>query len=99
LGWVAVLLGVELDDAFVELACERRGPGVVRGAGSHDHVLREQSMFATDHLESIPDLGEFVDSDPGSDGKLELAGIGLQIVGGLVLGRIREGRSRKGHPR
>ena len=41
LGWVAVLLGVELDDALIQLACECRNPRVVERAGSHDHVLGE----------------------------------------------------------
>ena len=84
---------------LVELARERRNPGVVERAGRHDHVLGEQRVLATDHLESIPDFRQSVDFDPGSDRELELAGISLQIVGGLVLGRIREGRSRKRHPR
>ena len=56
-------------------------------------------MLAPAHLESIPGFGQSVDFDPGSDRELELAGISLQIVGGLVLGRIRGGRSRKRHPR
>ena len=73
--------------------------GVVEGAGRHDHVLGEQRVLAADHLESIPGLGQSVDFDARSDRELELAGISLQIVGGLVLGRIRGGRSRKRHPR
>ena len=58
-----------------------------------------QRVLATCHLESIPGLRQSVDLDPGSDRELERAGIGLQIVGGLVLGRICPGRSRKRHPR
>jgi len=99
LGWVAVLLGVELDDVLVELACERRHFGVVIGARSHDHVLGEQRVLATDHFESCPAPGDFVDSYARSHRELQLAGISLEIVGGLVLGRIRRGQSRKVHPR
>jgi hypothetical protein len=77
---VTVLLGMELDAALLELARERRDPGTVIGAGSHDHVLGEQPVVAANHLESIPDLGHPVDFDPGSDGELECAVIALQIV-------------------
>src|SRR6188508_2827353 len=99
LGWVAVLLGVELDDALIQLACESWNFRVVEGAGGHDRVLGEQGVFATCHFESIPRLRQSVDSDSGSDGELEGAGVLLQIVGGLVLGRIGPRRSWKSHPR
>ena len=88
LGWVAVLLGMELDDALVELACERRDPGIVRGAGRDDHVLGEERVLATDQLESVADLGQPVDLDPGSDREIERARIRLEVVGDLVLARI-----------
>ena len=60
---------------------------------------RQTACARPAHLESIPDFGQSVDFDPGPDRELELAGISLQIVGGLVLGGIRGGRSRKQHPR
>jgi hypothetical protein len=49
----------------------------VIGAGRHDHVLGEQCELAAEHLESSPDLGEFVDFGPGSHRELEPAGISL----------------------
>jgi hypothetical protein len=98
-GGVTVLLRVELDDALVELARERRNPGVGIGTSRYDRVRSEQRVLTADHLEAIPDLRQSVDVDPCPDRELELAGISFQIVGGLVLGRIRGGRSRKRHSR
>ena len=66
------ILGMELDDARVELACERRDPGVVRGAGGHDHVFGDERVLATDHRKPIPDLGESVDFDPVRTGSSNL---------------------------
>ena len=83
----------------IQLARERRNSRIVEGAGRHDHVLGEQRVLATCHFESIPGLRQSVDLDAGSDRELERAGICFQIVGGLVLGRISPGRSRKRHTR
>ena len=99
LGRVAILLRVELDDASIQLARERRNSRIVVGAGRHDYVLGEQRVLARGHFESIPGLRQSVDLGAGSDRELERAGICFQIVGGLVLGRISPGRSRKRHTR
>src|SRR5688572_13811610 len=73
LRWVAVLLRVELDDALIQLACQRRNSRIVEGAGRHDHVLGEHRVLATSHFESIPGLRQSVDLDARSDRELERA--------------------------
>src|SRR5512145_1545511 len=71
LGRIAVLLRVELDDALIQLACERRNSRVVEGAGRHDDVLGEQRLLTTFHFESIPGLRQSINPDAGSNRKLE----------------------------
>lgn len=46
LRWVAVLLGVELDDALMQLGRECRNPRGVERAGRHDDVLGEERVPA-----------------------------------------------------
>ena len=58
---------------------------IVVAAGGDDDVIGEQRVVATDHLETIPDLGQSVDFDPSLDREVKLAGVGLHVVGRFVL--------------
>ena len=98
LGRVAVFGGVELDDAGVELGGEGGHPGALVVGHRHHHVAGLPAPVAGRHLQPAVPPRQPVHPDPGLDGQPEPVRVVLQVVGHLVLGRERPGRTRERHP-
>ena len=98
LGRVAVLGGVELDDAGVELGGEGGHPGALVVGHRHHHVVGLPAPLAGRHHQPAVPPRQPVHPDPGLDRQPEPVRVGLQVVGHLVLGRERPGRTRERHP-
>ena len=96
---VAVLAGMELVNAGVQLVGERRHPGGLVGCHRHDDVLSLEDPVACfdDEMAAVP--RQPIDSDAGPNRELEPCGVGLEVVGHVVLRRERLRRAGEIHPR
>ena len=99
LGRIAVLAGVQLNDVGVEIGTQSRHSRGAIGAGGHDHVVRIEAVLARHRLQDVAAASKPFDLDAGPNRQLEPRRIGLQVVGGLVLGRVVRPRSRERHAR
>ncbi len=88
---------MQLHDPRIELGREVRSLWNPVRSGRDDHVLRLEAKVARGDDEAAVDLGEPVDADARSHGKVEARGVRLQVVGQLVLRRERPGGCRDRH--
>ena len=79
--------------SLIEPCGEGRNPRMMVRAGGHHHILGSQHILAAACLEPMTCGREPVDSDASANRQLEVAGVGLEIIGGLVLGGVRGGRA------
>src|SRR5919107_1476802 len=91
LRWVAVLAGMELHDARMELTGEGGDLRYLVGARRDDHVFRFETAVAGCNYEPISLPGESVHLDAGSNGELESSRVGLEIICHLALRGNRQG--------
>ncbi len=92
---IAVLGRMELDDGAVELGREGRDERVLIGAGRHHDVVGKELIIARGHDKAISGVRQPVDLDPGSNREPEPLGVGLEVVGGLILGGVGRSGARE----
>jgi hypothetical protein len=98
LGRVVVAGRVELDDIGTEVGGEGGYPGDLEGRHGHHRVVGLPAAVARGDYEPAVVLEEPVHPDAGPNRELEPGRVGLQVVGHLVLGGERVGRSGEGEP-
>ena len=96
---VAVVLRVQLHNSVVEVRGERRRPGDLMVAHRDDDVGGADVAAVRRHQKRVAVPGEPGDPHAGVHRQLELAGVGLQVIGHLVFADERPGGGRKAHSR
>ena len=94
---VAVVARVELGDVGIERAREVGHVGPLEDACRHDDVVGFELQVACGRHVAAVLLCEPVDGDPTAHGQLEAGRVGLQVVGHLVLRRVRGRLRREAH--
>ena len=102
LGGPPVVGGGQLDDARIERGGEGGHAGSLVGTRRHDHVVGLEPPIAGDEEVPAPGPAQSVDVDTGPNGKVEPCGVRLEVVGHLILRRVRPAACRErptGKPR
>ena len=94
----SVVARVELGDLRVERGREVGDDRHLHDAGGDDDVVRAEALIAGSDDVPFPVLRQAVDTDTGSDGKLEPRRVGFEVVGHLAGAGERVSARREPHP-
>ena len=95
---IAIVRGVQLEDARIEVRGERGHPGLLVAAHRDHHVVRLEPGAVRDDGEAVAVPLQSFDPDAGANREVVMDGVGLKVVSHLVLGRESIGRPGKRHP-